>query len=178
MFKQSSSELLNSLSVIFFSVLGCLNNVAAYNVRIQFPTTEFYKITKIERTLWLAERSVCKRECKHGCGVKMFCFLRANHASTNLKKFSSSKLDKFSLFTHSFVGWNLENLYKESVSIFFRLSWHFKRENPYFGKHLLAKQERVTRAKLRGQDLATGKNFSFNQCHTNSFAFILGKFIL
>ena len=51
MFKQSSSELLNSLSVIFFSVLGCLNNVAAYNVRIQFPTTEFYKITKIERTL-------------------------------------------------------------------------------------------------------------------------------
>ena len=27
-----------------------------------------------------------------------------NHASTNLKKFSSSKLDKFSLFTHSFVG--------------------------------------------------------------------------
>ena len=24
----------------------------------------------------------------------MFCFSRANHASTNLKKFSSSKLDK------------------------------------------------------------------------------------
>ena len=43
------------------------------------------------------------RVCKHGCGVKMFCFLRANHASTNLKKFSSSKLDKFTTFTYSLV---------------------------------------------------------------------------
>ena len=62
------------------------------------------------------------RVCKHDFDVKMFCFSRANHASTNLKKFSSSKLDKFTLFTHSFVGWNLENRYKEGVSIFFRLS--------------------------------------------------------
>ena len=54
------------------------------------------------------------RVCKHGCGVKLFGFSRANHASTNLKKFSSSKLGKFT---------------------------------------------------------ATGKNFSFNQCHTKSFAF-------
>ena len=38
----------------------------------------------------------------------------------NLKKFFSSKLDKFTLFTHSFVGWNLENRYKEGVSIFLR----------------------------------------------------------
>ena len=68
------------------------------------------------------------RVCKHGCGVKLFGFSRANHASTNLKKFSSSKLHKFTLFTHSFVGWNLENHYKEGVSIFLRLSWHFKWE--------------------------------------------------
>ena len=27
--------------------------------------------------------------CKHGCDVKMFCLLRADHASTNLKKFMS-----------------------------------------------------------------------------------------
>ena len=27
------------------------------------------------------------------------------------------------------------------------------------------------RARLRGQDFATGKNFPFNQCHTKSFAF-------
>ena len=48
----------------------------------------------------------------------------------------------------------------------------------YFGKHLFAKQELITRARLRGQDFATGKNFSFNQCHTKSFAFFIGKFIL
>ena len=76
-------------------------------------TNHIYKITKIVRTLWLAERSVCMRVCKHGCGVKLFGFSCANHASTNLKKFSSSKLDKFTLFTHSSVGWNLENRYKE-----------------------------------------------------------------
>ena len=46
-----------------------------------------YKITNIERALWLAERRVCTRVCKHGCDVKMFCFSRANHASTSLKKF-------------------------------------------------------------------------------------------
>ena len=66
--------------------------------------TGFYKITKIVRALRLAERSVRMRVGKHGCGVKVFCFSRANHASTNLKKFSSSKLDKFTLFTHSFFG--------------------------------------------------------------------------
>ena len=95
---------------------------------------KFYKITKIVCTLWLAARSVCMRVCKHGCGVKLFGFSRANHASTNLKKFSSSKLDKFTLFTHSFVGWNLENRYKEGVSIFLRLSWHFKWEKSIFWK--------------------------------------------
>ena len=34
------------------------------------------------------------------------------------------------------------------------------------------------RARLREQDFATGKNFSFNHCHTKSFAFFLGKVIL
>ena len=105
-----------------------------YDVNNTFLIGFFYKITKIVRALWLAERSVCMRVCKHGWGVKMFCFSRANHASTNLKFFSSSKLDKFSLFTHSFVGWNLENRYKEGVSIFLRLSWHFMREKPVFWK--------------------------------------------
>ena len=32
------------------------------------------------------------RVCKHGCGVKLFGFSSANHASTKLEKFSSSKL--------------------------------------------------------------------------------------
>ena len=43
------------------------------------------------------------RVCKHGCGVKMLCFSRSNHASTNLKKFSSSKLDKFTLGTGHYL---------------------------------------------------------------------------
>ena len=106
----------------------------------------YYKITKIVPALWLAERSVCMRVCKHGCGVKMFCISRANHASTNLKKFSSSKLDKFTLITHSFVGWNLENRYKKGVSIFLRLSWQFKRENKFvYEKILLCSQLSLTK---------------------------------
>ena len=44
-------------------------------------------------------------------------------------------------------------------------------KNPYFAKHLFAKQELITRARLRGQDFVTDKNFSFNQCHTKRFAF-------
>ena len=99
----------------------------------RFSYNLFYKITKIVRALWLAERRVCMTVCKHGCGVKMFCFSHANHASTNLKKFLSWKLDTFTLFTHSLVGWNLENLWKRAVSICFRLSWqYFKREKPVF----------------------------------------------
>ena len=40
------------------------------------------------------EDGVCMRVCKHGCGVKLFGFSRANHANKNLKKFSSLKLNK------------------------------------------------------------------------------------
>ena len=74
-----------------------------------------YKITKIVRALWLAERSVCMRVYKQGSVVKMYWLSRANHASKNLKKFSSWKVDKFTLLNHSFVDWNLENLYKQAV---------------------------------------------------------------
>ena len=57
----------------------------------------------------------------------------------------------------------MENRYKEGG------------KNPYFAKHLFAKQELITRARLRGQDFVTGKNFSFNQYHTKSFAFFFRK---
>ena len=42
-------------------------------------------------------------------------------------------------------------------------------KNQCFGKHLFAKQERSTRARIRGQGFATGKNFSFNLCHNKEF---------
>ena len=35
--------------------------------------------------------------------------------------------------------------------------------------HLFAKQELITRAKLRVQDFAADKNFSFNQRHNKQF---------
>ena len=61
------------------------------------------------------------RVCKHRCGVKMFRFSCGYQASTNLKKLWSSKLGKFTLFTHFLVGGNLENPYEEGVSISLRL---------------------------------------------------------
>ena len=33
----------------------------------------------------------------------------------------------------------------------------------------------ITRARLRGQDFATGKNFSFSKSHAKSFAFFSRK---
>ena len=42
-------------------------------------------------------------------------------------------------------------------------------KNLYFGKYLFAKQELITRARLRVQDFGTGKNFCFNQCHNKEF---------
>ena len=149
-----------------------------YRSRPHTCSIYIYKITKIVRALWLAERSVCMTVCKHGCSVKMFCFSRANHASTNLKKkFLNSKLDKFTLFTHSFVSWYLENLYKQAMSIFFSLiSWHLSEKTLYIGKHLFAKQELITRVRLRLQDIATGKNSSFNQCHNKEFCVFSREF--
>ena len=94
----------------------------------------------------------------------MFCFSCANHASTYLKKV---------------LSWNLRNLWKNAVSIFFRLSWLFKREKPVFRKAFFCKTKTDYAFKLRVQDFATGQNFSFNQCpKQKSFAFFLGKVIL
>ena len=110
--------------------------------------SHFYRISKIVRALWLAERRVCMGVCKHGWDVKMFCFSHATQASTNLKTFSSWKLHKFTLFTHSLVGWNLENLSKTCFVNFFRLSWHFKREKSVLWKtSFLQNKELITRAR-------------------------------
>ena len=121
--------------------------------------------------LWLGESNVCIRVCKHRCGVKMFRFSRGYHAGTNFKKFWSSKIDKFTLFTHFFVGWNWKIVTKKVCQFFFALADILSEKNSYFEKHLFAKQELITRARRRGQDFATGKNFSFNQCHTKSSTF-------
>ena len=61
-----------------------------------------YKITKIVRALWLAERCVCVRVCKHGCDIKLFFSSRANYANTNLKRFwvKTSTAKTWKIFTN------------------------------------------------------------------------------
>ena len=96
--------------------------------------------------LWLAERHVCMRVCKHGCDIKMFCFSHANHASMNVKKVLSWKPWQV-YFIHPFphrlkLGKSLETCCVN----FFRLCWHFKWEKtPHFGKHIFAEQGLLTR---------------------------------
>ena len=48
----------------------------------------FYKITKIVGALWLAERSVCMRVCKHGCDVRCFAFRALITQARIWKRFS------------------------------------------------------------------------------------------
>ena len=69
----------------------------------------------------------------------------------------------------------MENRYK-GVSIFFTEADILSEKNPYFGRHLFCKTKTDYAYKLRVQDFATGKNFSFNQCFKQrSFAFLGGK---
>ena len=120
----------------------------------------------------------CIRVCKHVVKPRCFFFSHANHTSTNLKKLLSWKLDKFTLFTHSLLGWNLENLYKPAASIFFRLSWHFKREKSVFwkasffqNKNWLRKQDFMYRT------LQLVRISPLIRAITKSFAVFLGKLI-
>ena len=98
------------------------------------------------------------RVCKHGCDVKMFCFSRANHVSTNLKKVARLLYSPIPLSAET---WKIFT--NKLCKFFFAKADILSEKNPYFGKHLFAKQELITRARLRVQDFGTGKNFCFNQ---------------
>ena len=64
--------------------------------------TGIYKITKIVRALWLANRHVCMRACRHGLDIKMFCFSRTIiMASRSLKKVFEMKTQQV-YFIHPF----------------------------------------------------------------------------
>ena len=92
---------------------------------------------------------------KHGCGVKIFCSSRANHASTNLKTLLSWKLDIFACFSHSLVSRNLENPYKHAVAILL-VGWHFKLAWYSFSGSILPKFEHnLCRHKQRFEKIAT-----------------------
>ena len=93
--------------------------------------------------------------------------IRIRHPKLSGPRFTDTrwKLDTFTLFTHSLVGRKLENLRKQAVSIFFDKA-DILTENRIFGKDLYCKTRTASdyAYKLRVQDFATGKNFSFNQC--------------
>ena len=130
-----------------------------------------YTLTKIVRTFWLAERPVFMRVCKHSCDVKMFCCALANHASIEQariwKRFLIWEVYNIYPFPHRL---KLEKSLQTHCVNFFRLSWHFKREKSVLWKvSFLQNKKLITRTKRSKQHFATGKNFSFNQCHKQRF---------
>ena len=91
--------------------------------------------TRIVRALWLAERCVFAWKSVNMV-VTSSCFsIRANHPSTNLKKWVENSTNLLYSPINS-RSETLENLYKHAVSIVFRLNI-LSEKNPYFGKHLL-----------------------------------------
>ena len=129
-------------------------------------------LTRIVRMLWLVERPVYMRVCKHGCGVKIICFLHANHASTNFKKFLSGKLNNF---IHPFPRQLI--LFTNKLCQFFCLSWHFKGQKSVFWKTSFLQNKKW----LRMQDfvyktLRPVRISLLISAMTKSFAFFLGKF--
>ena len=161
-----------NVNKINFLMCTSFNKVIKFHLYFAFCNGQstFYKITKIVGALWLAERRVCMRVCKNGC----------NHASTNLKKVWSWKTRQV-CFIYPFPRrFKLERSLETCCDNFF-FAWAdiLSDKNPYFGKHLFCKIKTDYAYKLRVQDFATGKNFSFNQCSKQeSFAFFLGKCIL
>ena len=85
------------------------------------------------------------------------------------KRFWVKKLDKLTLFTHysSVETWKIfRNI------LCFVWADILSEKNPYFGKYLFCKTKTDYAYKLRVQDFATSKNFSFNQCsYQERFAF-------
>ena len=92
-----------------------------------------YNMTKIARALSLAERRVCMRVMC--CDVKMSCFSRANHASTNLKKVFELKNSSSWLYlpiSSSAETWKI--LQKCSVNFFCAWAEILSEKTPYFGQ--------------------------------------------
>ena len=129
-----------------------------------------YKITKIVRTLWLAWRSVCTIVGKHCCGVQMFCFSRANNASTNLKKVCFEFKTRQVYFIYQFLR-RLKLEKSLIVNCFMREirilnSIFLQNKNWLRVQHFVYKTLRLVRISLLINAI------------TKSFAFFLGKVIL
>ena len=96
------------------------------------------------------------RVCKHGCEVKMFCFSRANHASTNLKKVSSRKTRQV-YFIYQFPRQlKLEKSLETCFVNFFSLELTIKAGKTRILKSIFFCKTRTDYVyKLRVQDFAT-----------------------
>ena len=112
------------------------------------------------------------RVCRHGCDVRCFAFRALMTQARIWKRFWVEKLNKllYLPISSSVESWKI---FRNMLSQFF-FAWAdiLSEKNPYFGKHLFCKTKADYAYKLRVQDFATGKNFSFNQCSKQeSFAF-------
>ena len=93
------------------------------------------------RALWLTKRSVCMRVCKHGCGVKMSCCSRANHAMQERIWKSFRVQNSTSLFylpiSSSAETWKI--VAKKVCQFFFSWADILCEKNQYFGNRQLCK---------------------------------------
>ena len=131
------------------------------------------------RALWLAEKSVCMRVCKHGCDVRCFAF-RALITQARIWKRLSDQNSTSSLYlpiSSSAETWKIFT--NKLCQLFFRLSWHFKREKSVFWKASFCKNKNW----LRVQDfvyrtLRLVRIYLLFIAITKSCAFFLRKVIL
>ena len=105
-----------------------------------------------------------------------FAFRALITQARNLKMFPSSKPDKFTLFAHSFVGWNLENRYKEGVSIFFSLKLTFEAGKVRILESIFLQNKNWLRVQdFVDKTLRLVRISLLISTITKSFAFFLGK---
>ena len=140
----------------------------------ELDSLQSYRITKIVRALWLAERHFCMRVCKHGLWQQDVLLFACKHEFEKGFELKNSSSLLYLPISSSVETWKIfRNM---QCQCFFARADILSKKNSYFGKHLLCKTRTDYVYKLRVQDFATGKNFSFNQCsEQESFAFCSWK---
>ena len=133
-----------------------------------------YKITKIVRAPWLAERSVCMRVCKHGCDVRCFAFRALITQAGIWKSFSDENSTSLLYLPNPSSAETWLNLYNQAVSTFFLLTWHFKRETSVSWKPSFCKSRTDSKCKT----LQLVRISLLIIAITKSFAFLLRNVIL
>ena len=109
-------------------------------------------ITKIVGALWLVERRVCMRVCKHGCDVKMFAFRALITRKHEFEKDFELKNSTSLLYLPISSSVETWKIFRNMLGPFI-FAWAniLSEKNPYFGKHLFCK----TKYWLRVQDSCT-----------------------